>query len=59
MNVKILQVAVLLLPMSGRGDCLSPGMGMGSGPGWLSIAEPRRRHQAAATERRVRWPGRW
>ena len=32
MNVKILQVAVLLLPMSGCGDSLSPGMGMGSGP---------------------------
>ena len=37
MNVKILQVAVLTLPMSGRGDNLSPGMGMGSGPGWLSF----------------------
>ena len=37
MNVKILQVAVLLLPMSGCGDSLSPGMGMGSGPAWLSF----------------------
>ena len=35
MNVKILQVAVLLLPMSGCGDSLSPGMG--SGPVWLSF----------------------
>ena len=37
MNVKILQVAVLLLPMSGCGDSLSPRMGMGSGPAWLSF----------------------
>ena len=37
MNVKILQVAVLLLPMSGCGDSLSPGMGMGSSPAWLSF----------------------
>jgi hypothetical protein len=35
MSVKILQVAALLLPMSSRGDSLSAGMGMGSGPGWL------------------------
>jgi hypothetical protein len=37
MNVKILQVAVLMLPMSGSSDNLSPGMGTGSGPGWLSF----------------------
>jgi hypothetical protein len=37
MNVKILQVAVLMLPMSGRADSLSPGMGTGSDPGWLSF----------------------
>jgi hypothetical protein len=37
MNVKILQVAVLLLPMSSRGDSLSAGMGAGSGPGGLSF----------------------
>ena len=35
MNVKILQVAVLLLPMSSRGDSLSAGIGTGSGPGGL------------------------
>ena len=35
MNVKILQVAVLLLPMSRRGDSLSAGIGTGSGPGGL------------------------
>jgi hypothetical protein len=35
MNVKILQIAVLLLPMSSRGDSLSAGIGMGSGPGGL------------------------
>jgi len=37
MNVKILQVAVLMLPMSGRAGNLSPGTGTGSGPGWLSF----------------------
>jgi hypothetical protein len=37
MNVKILQVAVLLLPMSSRGDSLSAGTGMGSGPDGLSF----------------------
>ena len=37
MNVKILQVAVLLLAMSGCGDSFSPGMGMGSDPAWLSF----------------------
>jgi hypothetical protein len=37
MNVKILAVALLILPMSGRGDNLSRGMGTGSGPGWLSF----------------------
>jgi hypothetical protein len=37
MNVKILHVAVLMLPMSGRGDNLSPGRDTGSGPGWLSF----------------------
>ena len=36
MNVKILQVAVLLL-MSSRGDSLSAGIGTGSGPGGLSF----------------------
>jgi len=35
MNVNILQVAVLMLPMSSRGDNLSAGTGTGSGPGWL------------------------
>ena len=35
MNVKILPVAVLLLPMSSRGDGLSAGIGPGSGPGGL------------------------
>ena len=37
MNVKILQVAVLMLPMSSRGDNLSAAMGTGSAPGWLSF----------------------
>jgi hypothetical protein len=39
MNVKILPVAVLLLPMASRGDSLSAatGTGTGSGPGWLSF----------------------
>lgn len=37
MNVKILQVAVLMLPMSSRGDSLSAAMGTGSAPGWLSF----------------------
>ena len=37
MNVKILQVAMLLLPMASRGGSLSPGMGTGSGPGWPSF----------------------
>jgi hypothetical protein len=37
MNVKILLVAVLLPPMSSRGDSLSGGMGTGSGPGGLSF----------------------
>jgi hypothetical protein len=37
MNVKILQVAVLLLPMSSRGGSLSAGIGTGSGPGGLSF----------------------
>jgi hypothetical protein len=37
MNVKILQVAVLVLPMSSRDDSLGAGMGMGSGPGWPSF----------------------
>jgi hypothetical protein len=37
MNVKILQVAVLMLPMSGRAGSLSAGMGTGSGPGWPSF----------------------
>lgn len=37
MNVKILPVAVLLLPMASRGDSLSAGTGTGSGSGWLSF----------------------
>jgi hypothetical protein len=37
MNVKILRVAVLLLPMSSRGESLSAGIGMGSGPGGRSF----------------------
>jgi hypothetical protein len=37
MNVKILQVAVLMLPMSSRGDNLSAAMGPGSALGWLSF----------------------
>lgn len=37
MNVKILPVAVLLLPMASRGDSLSAGTGTGSGPGWRSF----------------------
>jgi hypothetical protein len=37
MNVKILQVAVPMLPMSSRGDNLSAAMGTGSAPGWLSF----------------------
>jgi hypothetical protein len=37
MNVKVLQAAVLLPPMSSRADSSSAGMGMGSGPDWLSL----------------------
>jgi hypothetical protein len=37
MNVKVLQAAVLLPPMSSHADSSSAGMGIGSGPGWLSL----------------------
>ena len=37
MNVKILQVAALMLPMSSRAGRVSAGMGVGSGRGWPSL----------------------